>query len=193
MSNLRTVNIKGKEYVEVSERIRYFRENFEDGRIETELLKFENGYCLFKSEVYIGENLVSTGHAYEKEGSSFINKDSFIENCETSAVGRALGIMGIGIDTSVRSALEMQNASTRDKYYDAPSKLSQQEKEQMITDFMQTLKLLGVTENKESEAKEYLGVSKDGKADLGMIRKWLNSREQFEDQVRLFLSNENNS
>ena len=39
----------------------------------------------------------STGYAYEKEGSSFINKTSALENCETSAVGRALAILGFEI------------------------------------------------------------------------------------------------
>jgi hypothetical protein len=190
---MKSVNIKGKEYVEVSERIKYFREHYEDGSIQTQLLKFENGICLFKAEVYVGEDLISTGHAYEKEGNGFINKDSFIENCETSAVGRALGIMGIGIDTSVRSALEMANASTRDKYYDAPSKLSQQEQKEMIQDFLQTLKLLGVEDDKVEDAKVYLGAKKDDKADLGMIRKWLNSRENFQDQVKIFLSGLNNA
>ncbi|MCQ2771082.1 MAG: hypothetical protein MJ236_04705, partial [Clostridia bacterium] len=46
----------------------------------------------------------------EKESSSFINKTSFIENCETSAVGRALGFAGIGSKTSIASAEEVRNA-----------------------------------------------------------------------------------
>ena len=50
------------------------------------------------------------GDAYEKEDSAFINKTSYIESCETSAVGRALGMCGIGIDTSVASADEVLNA-----------------------------------------------------------------------------------
>jgi hypothetical protein len=54
--------------------------------------------------------VLGTGTAYEKESSSFINKTSYIENCETSAVGRALGMCGFGIDVSVASAEEVQNA-----------------------------------------------------------------------------------
>ena len=50
-----------------------------------------------------------TGVAYENEGSTYINKTSYIENCETSAVGRALGMLGIGIDVSIASADEMIN------------------------------------------------------------------------------------
>jgi hypothetical protein len=56
------------------------------------------------------DRLIATGTAYEKESSSFINKTSFIENCETSAWGRALGNLGIGIDNSIGSADEVKNA-----------------------------------------------------------------------------------
>ena len=64
-----------------------------------------------KSTCIDGEgNVLGVGHAYEKEDSSFINKTSYIENCETSAVGRALGMAGFGIDASICSAEELQNA-----------------------------------------------------------------------------------
>jgi predicted Fe-Mo cluster-binding NifX family protein len=48
--------------------------------------------------------------AYEKEGSTFINKTSYLENCETSACGRALGMAGFGIDVSIASFEEVSNA-----------------------------------------------------------------------------------
>ena len=71
----------------------------------------ENGVCIIKSTVSDENgNILGVGHAYEKEGSSYINKTSFIENCETSAVGRALGMCGIGVDTSIASADEVANA-----------------------------------------------------------------------------------
>ena len=57
----------------------------------------------------------ATGHAEEYMGSSYINKTSFIENCETSAIGRALGLLGIGIDTSIASAEEVSNAISNQK------------------------------------------------------------------------------
>jgi hypothetical protein len=50
------------------------------------------------------------GHAHEERASSHINKTSYVENCETSAVGRALAMMGIGIDTSIASANEVTEA-----------------------------------------------------------------------------------
>ena len=107
---LRTVNIKGKEYVEVNERIKAFRDMYPNGSIMTDMLSNEGGVCVFKAVVVVDGQIVATGHAYEKEGSTFINKTSYIENCETSAIGRALGCFGIGIDTSVASVEEVANA-----------------------------------------------------------------------------------
>lgn len=112
---IRTTDIKGKEYAEVNQRIKAFRMLYPNGTIETKLLNNENGICIFKAVVgYLDENqnliILGTGTAYEKENSTFINKTSYIENCETSAVGRALGMAGFGIDTSVASAEEVNNA-----------------------------------------------------------------------------------
>lgn len=111
---MKTVNIKGKEYVEVNERVKYFIKSsyYEGWSIETEMLSNQDGVCIFKALIRDeGGVLRSTGHAYEKESSSFINKTSYIENCETSAVGRALGFLGIGIDTSIASSDEVANAA----------------------------------------------------------------------------------
>ena len=108
---IKTTNIKGKDYAEVNQRIKAFRSIYPNGVISTELLKLEDGICVFKAEVRNEDGeLIATGTAYEKENSTFINKTSYIENCETSAVGRALGMAGFGIDTSLASADEVVNA-----------------------------------------------------------------------------------
>ena len=107
---INTTNIKGKEYAEVNQRIKAFRMIYPTGKVETALVSCENGICIFKAIVATNEgNILGTGTAYEKENSSFINKTSYIENCETSAVGRALGMAGFGIDTSVASAEDIEN------------------------------------------------------------------------------------
>ena len=111
---IRTTNIKGKEYAEVNQRVKAFRTLYPEGFITTEILCREGGLCIIKATVghYAdGKSVIlATGTAYEKEGSSQINRTSYIENCETSAVGRALGMAGFGIDTSIASADEMNNA-----------------------------------------------------------------------------------
>lgn len=112
---IRTTDIKGKEYAEVNQRIKAFRMVYPMGYIVSDILSNEGGICIMAAEVgYYSDNgtkiVLGSGTAYEKENSSFINKTSYIENCETSAVGRALGMAGFGIDTSVASAEEVQNA-----------------------------------------------------------------------------------
>lgn len=108
---IRTIGIKGKEYAEVNQRIKAFRMVYPMGTIRTKMLHVGDGMCIIKAYVYAEKGvLLGTGHAYEKEESSFINKTSYIENCETSAIGRALGMCGFGIDTSVCSADELGNA-----------------------------------------------------------------------------------
>ena len=113
-ASIRTTNIKGKEYAEVNQRIKAFRMVYPDGYIKTDILCDEDGKCVITAECGCYENgearLLGTGTAYEKESSSYINKTSYIENCETSAVGRALGMAGFGIDTSVASYEEVANA-----------------------------------------------------------------------------------
>lgn len=116
---IRTTDIKGKDYAEVNQRIKAFRMVYPTGTIRTEIVSIKDGVCIIRAEVRAiteyREGLfetvtLGTGTAYEKEGSSFINSTSYIENCETSAVGRALGMAGFGIDVSVASAEEVQNA-----------------------------------------------------------------------------------
>jgi len=108
--SLSSLDVKGKDYIQVNERVKAFRMVYPEGTIQTEMLSNDNGVCVFKASAYNGDKLLATGHAYEKEGSTFINKTSYIENCETSAIGRCLGMCGFGIDTSIASAEEVQNA-----------------------------------------------------------------------------------
>jgi len=111
MTKLNTIDIKGKAYVTVNERIKVFRQKHPNYSIMTSMTHFQDGECMFRAEVYDEkERCVAVGHAMEKESSSYINKTSYIENCETSAIGRALGCFGIGVDESYASADEVLNA-----------------------------------------------------------------------------------
>ena len=123
---IQTTDIKGKDYAEVNQRIKAFRMVYPTGFITTEMISNENGVCIFRASVGYVDNLdrvvLGTGTAYEKEGSTFINKTSYIENCETSACGRALGMAGFGIDVSVASAEEVLNAMENQKKPDSVDK-----------------------------------------------------------------------
>ena len=76
---MKTVNIKGKEYVEVNERLKAFREMYPTGSIMTEIVSHQDGVVVMKAVIIIDGQIRATGHAYEKEGSTFINKTSYIE------------------------------------------------------------------------------------------------------------------
>ena len=125
---IRTTNIKGKEYAEVNSRVLAFYEGCPGGSIRTRPLFPEltlpNGWVLIEAQIRDeDDNIISTGLAYETQGSSTINKTSYIENCETSAVGRALGFAGIGINGSICSAEELGNALEQQKYSDRRNEL----------------------------------------------------------------------
>lgn len=113
-SSINTTEIKGKDYAEVNQRVKAFRFVYPRGTIKTNTQitgQEDSRLCLVEARVYddLG-NLLADGIAEEKEGSTFINKTSFIENAQTSAVGRALGFAGFGIDTSIASKEEVENA-----------------------------------------------------------------------------------
>lgn len=111
---LQGIDVKGKNYVMVNSRVEAFRELSPQGSIQTELVSLTDGVVTMKATVLDEDGRVlATGYAQEKETASYINRTSFIENCETSAIGRALGFCGIGIEKSIASAEEVRNAITQ--------------------------------------------------------------------------------
>ncbi len=110
---MKTVNIKGKEYITVNERLIHFRKEaaYNGWRIVEDLVSLDDKEGVFKATILDpdGNEMVSA-HAQEYRDSSYINKTSFLENGFTSALGRALGYLGIGLDTSIASADEVGNA-----------------------------------------------------------------------------------
>lgn len=109
----KTTNIKGKEYVEVNQRLLYFRKEskYDGWTVENDIIAVDSESCIVKTSIkdQTGK-VVASAHAQEDRTSSHINKTSFVENCETSAVGRALAMLGIGIETSIASSNEVQMA-----------------------------------------------------------------------------------
>lgn len=112
----KAVPLKGKNYVQVVDRIRFFNENFPKGSIETEIVHYSTdakGFLTYvvKATVMTGEGQTFVGHSQATMGGSGANKEAALENAETSAVGRALGMMCIGVIDSVASLNEMKKAS----------------------------------------------------------------------------------
>jgi len=115
---MKTINIKGKDYITVNERLKYFRsdDGYRQWRINEEIIDINDKEGIFKVTIFdnVG-NPIASAHSQEYRDSSYINKTSFLENGFTSALGRALGYLGIGIDTSIASADEVSNAVKNQK------------------------------------------------------------------------------
>ena len=126
MKELKGINIKGNEYILVKDRVLYFNENYPNGKIETELLSEINSEMVVMKATITPDvdnpTRIFTGFSQATWGDGYINKTAAMENCETSAVGRALGMMGIGVIDSIASADEINKAQTQPKY--TPKKTS---------------------------------------------------------------------
>ena len=103
------------DYEQVKDRVKAFHAKYEDGRIITTLLSdpIDIKVATFKAEVYLGDILKATGHAFEVPGAN-ANKFSHLENSETSAVGRALANMGLhGDKRPSREEMEKVNRGAK--------------------------------------------------------------------------------
>ncbi len=109
---MKTVNIKGKEYIMVHERLKFFNEKYTNGSITTERI-LENEREIIKAIIIPDVDKpirIFTAYSQATWGDWYINKTSALENAETSAIGRALWFMGIGLDKWVASADEVAKA-----------------------------------------------------------------------------------
>lgn len=113
---IKTIELKNKkggvtEYAEVHQRISAFKSVFPDYSIITTIVSMNEERATFMARIEDPDGRVlATGHASEAKKEGYINPTSYVENCETSAVGRALGNFGIGIKSAFASANEMVNA-----------------------------------------------------------------------------------
>lgn len=114
--NKETGEIVTKNYAEVHQRIKAFRMVYPKGKILPEIISENEGIVTFKVTIEDEiNNILAIAHARENVKGSFINQSNAIENCETSAIGRALGMCGFGIDSSVASAEEIKNAIKKEE------------------------------------------------------------------------------
>ena len=109
-------NDRFEDYVPVAERLERFYERFPDGRVITHIIEHnsESGFVLMRAEVYRSPDdaqPAATGHAFEVRGESYVNKTSYIENCETGSVGRALALLGFEVKRGIASREELEKTS----------------------------------------------------------------------------------
>jgi len=154
-SEITMIDMRGKDYAMVPERVTAFRKLYPEGFIRTEILMNDGTTVLMQARAgYYREDgtevILGTGLAQEVRGKGMVNATSHIENCESSAVGRCLGFMGLGINGGgICSAEELANAVTAQK--------------QMEKDFEQTKKEI---EEKKLAELEKKPVKRDAPADV---------------------------
>ena len=117
-ADIQYTDIKGKDYAEVKERVKAFRRVFPEGSISTKIITIDDDHCVVKASVF-NENgsLLAEGHAQEMRASTRF-KDKILEVTETSAIGRALGVLGFGIKGGMETADTMKRVTDRDETKD---------------------------------------------------------------------------
>src|SRR5919112_3979989 len=103
-------------YVTVAERVAAFYHTYPQGRINTQIVQHdtESGFILMRAEIYRSTDDASpsaTGHAFEVRSESYVNKTSYVENAETSSVGRALAMLGFEVKRGIASREELQKTA----------------------------------------------------------------------------------
>ena len=126
------INIHGKQYATVAQRLQEFRKRYPLAQITTHLEKDEDNIVIYSCAIWVDGVVIATGWAEEVRGSSNINKTSALENAESSSLGRALAFMGFGIDGSIASAEEVENAIEIQAVMDE-KKLSKKQEKAIMT------------------------------------------------------------
>lgn len=159
-----------KDYAEVNQRIKAFRFVYPKGQIKTQIV-YLNGevgsrIVCFRAEAYDDEGLfLADGYAEEKENASQINSTSFIENCQTSAIGRCLGIGGFGIDTSIASLEEVETAQ------------EEQDADKTATSAQVRNLCFGYTEEERKAMRDKFGVKYDLDLPRDFVKKMIDNRK----------------
>jgi hypothetical protein len=106
------------EYITVHERIEKFYAKFPQGRVITTILEHdrESGFVLVRAEVFREPDdalPAATGHAYELRSAGHVQQGSYVEVGETSAVGRALALLGFEVKRGVASREEVERGARK--------------------------------------------------------------------------------
>ena len=115
LKTMPTIDIEGKAYTTVANRITIFRRYFSDYSIVTDVLQNDDIKVVVQTKITTSSGVViATGLAEEFRGKNIINTTSALENAETSSIGRALACLSLG-GSEYASANEVENAIFQQK------------------------------------------------------------------------------
>ena len=127
-SEIEGIDLKGKNYAMVAERVTAFRKIYPEGFIKTDIVFNDGTTVIMKATVgYYREDgsecVLATDYAQEVRGKGLVNGTSHIENCSTGCTGRAIGKLGIGLNGGgICSAEELVNAVVGQKQIEEEEK-----------------------------------------------------------------------
>ena len=182
------VDIHGKQYVMVHERIQEFHELYPNVAIHCHIME-DAPEGIIRMTAMVCPDVSNSdrhfsGHAEEIIGSSQINKTSSLENAETSAIGRALGFLGLGISSSIASADEVQNAIHQQKIKRKTTEQKDMFKQYIVHSYFQTLDHDGVPLS-EATKTWWRGLITEPQADsalVSMLKRMTKHDEKLEKQ-----------
>ena len=113
------INLKGRQYYTVARRVQDFRAACPIGEgwaLLTEIISADAERVVVSARVVdpVGRT-VAQGHAEERRSNRGVNSTSALENCETSAIGRALAAAGLSGSGEYASADEVTAALAQQK------------------------------------------------------------------------------
>lgn len=114
-AEMETVPIKGKDYALVKEKVAALRKLYPEAEVDTEIVHYSESDICMKVTIKVDGKQLGCGIAEEQRSNGYINETSYVENCETSALGRAISSMGINCGDSYASAEEVVNAEINHK------------------------------------------------------------------------------
>lgn len=167
-----------KDYIQVNERLIKFYEKYPEGSIQTDIISIDNEKVVMRAYAFRTkhDNIPSTGHAEEIRNSSYINRNSAVENCETSAVGRALANLGFEIRHSIASREEIERAIDKQEFIkQAISPIPEKDRKQIFN----RAKAKGITNEEFKSICEDITNKESSKdwtiADLDKLNNYINS------------------
>lgn len=163
-SEIKTVDLKGKQYAEVKERVIAYRKLYPEGVINTEPT-FTDNYVMFKATA-TDQNGKVLANGYARE---MLNKSFAIENAETSAIGRCLGFLGLGISTSIATKEDMEQVESPSGIFDEPTPV---DIKALAEDFKKLF-----DSRKQVEILNGYGVLKPEDMDVAVLQAYVNKKK----------------
>ena len=175
-----------EDYVPVAERLERFYERYPDGRITTSIVQhdLETGFVLMRAEVYRGPDdaqPASTGHAFEVRGDSYVNKTSYVENAETSSVGRALAMLGFEVKRGIASREELQKTARMQTERPAPAAERPAKSQAQSPAASQPAAAVAGAEAADNLDRDILQAAQTLGYDAAKVRKWVNNKFKVSD------------